>query len=206
METHDCLAIICLILLVITIAAIFVALWIAGGREISTRRRVGGRLAVGGGRSKSEAAAVKILEAITGREFPTVNPQWLKWRGGRPLELDGYNEELALALEFSGPLHTKWYPERESYSAYFERVVRDVFKRRACARRGVHLIVLDMTTPRRHWQHYLESRLYDLGYLTTRPADYITEQVGEPFRNASLERELDLGADMERAEGNTIEN
>lgn len=147
-------------------------------------------------RSRSEAEVVKYLEEITGTEFPSVYPGWLVWRG-KTLELDGFNGEIA--LEFSGPLHTKWNPQYESYPVYFERLVRDVVKIRLCRKNKVPLIVVDFTVPSHHWRNYVLSRLYDLGKVPDRPSNYIYEQTAQPFRNEQLERELGLTADMEAA-------
>jgi hypothetical protein len=141
-------------------------------------------------RSKSEARAIKILEGIIGDTFPTVNPHWLLYNG-RTLELDGYNKDKRLALEFSGPLHTKWFPDRESYTKYFERIVKDKVKITSCKANGVDLIVLDMTLPNKHWYNYIKSRLYDYSRID-KPTIYIAEQFAEPFRNPQLEDELKL--------------
>lgn len=148
-------------------------------------------------RSKSEAYAISLLEELTGAEFPTILPSWLTWKG-RKMELDGYNEKLKLALEFSGPLHTKWTPTAEPYEKYFARIVKDVAKRKLCKRRGVRLIVLDMSLPRHHWRTYLASRLADYG-MGPRPAAYIAAQKANPFRNKPLERELGLSAEWKAA-------
>lgn len=150
-------------------------------------------------RSRSEADAIKYLEEITHHKFPTAYPKWLVWKG-KNLELDGYNDKLKLALEFSGPLHTKWNASRESYIKYFERLVRDIVKLRLCKRHGVNLIVIDASLPSRHWRNYLLSRLFDLGYIDTRPVEYIAEQTAVPFRNEQIERELGLDAEMKAAE------
>lgn len=139
-------------------------------------------------RSRTEQGVIDILESITGKKFPTINPKWLRWRG-RTLELDGYNVQLAIALEFSGPLHTKWFPGKESYKKYYERVIKDEAKKEICARNGVTLIVIDMSLPSRHWRNYLLSRLYDVG-IGDEPVIYIEQQTAEPFRNPQLEREL----------------
>lgn len=145
-------------------------------------------------RSKSEAEVIKILENITKRKFPTVYPDWLKLCG-KSLELDGYNAELKLAVEFSGPLHTKWTPSLEPYEKYFERIVRDIAKKKLCADHGVGLIVLDFSLPSRHWTAYIKSRLYDLKYVENKPIDYIDEQIIKPYRNKHLEKELKLELD-----------
>src|ERR1700743_3949531 len=64
-------------------------------------------------RSRTEQCAVEILEKITKKRFPSVNPAWLMYQG-KTLELDAYNEEEGLAMEVQGPLHTKFYPKIES--------------------------------------------------------------------------------------------
>ena len=145
-------------------------------------------------RTKSEAKAIEVLKKLTGGSFPTVNPGWLVW-GGRTRELDGYNEGLKLALEFSGPLHTKWYPGVEPYEKYFARIVTDVAKRKLCARHGVDLIVIDMSLPQIHWRDYMASRLYDFGRLEQKPWKYIDVQIAKPYRNKQLEDELGLRAE-----------
>jgi hypothetical protein len=125
-------------------------------------------------RTKSEASIIKYFEEITGHKFPTVVPKWLAWKG-KHLELDGYNDKLKIAVEFSGPLHTKWYPDKEPYDKYFTRIVRDIVKKKLCKRKGVKLIVIDVTLPPQHWRDYIKSRLYDIGYLKDRPVPYIEE-------------------------------
>lgn len=134
-------------------------------------------------RTKSEEYAVKTLEDITRLKFPTVLPSWLRDpKSKRQLELDGYSAEAKLAIEFSGPLHTKWFPNKEPYSKYIERVERDELKLSLCKQNGVSLIVIDSTLPKQHMRAYLKSRLYDIGWLKEKPHDYIDEQKIEPYR------------------------
>ncbi len=146
-------------------------------------------------RSRSEASVVGYLEGITGESFPTSFPRWLTWKGRR-LELDGYNEKLGIALEFSGPLHTKWNPTFESYPDYYERCVRDVVKRRLCKKHKVYLIVVDCSLPSKHWRNYVLSRLHDAGFIKDKPVEYIDEQTPEPYRNEILEKNLGIANDM----------
>lgn len=155
-------------------------------------------------RSKSEQRCIDVLEKTLGRPFPTAYPKWLQWRGRdgreapRPMELDGYNEELGIALEFSGPLHTKHYPDRESYIDYFDRVCKDMEKIKQCRENNVHLIVVDMRTPAWHIDAYIKSRLADIGAkdirgtVIARPFDYMPAVVGEPYRNRTVEHEAGL--------------
>jgi len=147
------------------------------------------------GRTKSEQRVIDVLEKVCDAKFPTAHPQWLSFESGgrrKVLELDGYNERLKLALEFSGPLHTKWYPTQEPYEKYFNRLINDQVKKKICVARGVDLIVVDMSLPREHLRNYILSRLFDLE-RGPQPIVYINEQIAEPFRNPQLESELGLG-------------
>lgn len=150
-------------------------------------------------RSKSEARVIKYLEDITHESFPTIYPHWLIWMGAR-LELDGYCERLNCAMEFSGPLHTKWTPSKEPYTKYFARIVRDVVKRNTCKKRGVHFFTIDCSLPSIHWRNYVLSRLSDFGIASIHINLYIPEQIILPFRNEQIEHELGLQYEMELAE------
>jgi hypothetical protein len=170
---------------------------VAGSAESRPRSRLRTKNLKKHPRSKAEATVIRYLEEITGDKYPTAYPSWLVWKGHN-LELDGYNGK-DVALEFSGPLHTKWTPGFESYVDYFSRVVKDVVKRRLCKRHGVRLIVVDVSLPSAHWRNYVLSRLHDFGVVADRPTGYIEEQAAEPFRNEQLERELGLSSDMQMA-------
>jgi hypothetical protein len=158
-------------------------------------------------RSASEANAVSILEKLLKMPMPTAYPNWLLWKG-RNLELDGYNEKGKIALEFSGPLHSKWDPQKESYEKYFERLVKDVVKKKLCKKHKVTLITIDMSLGSKHWLVYIKSRLYDAkwkypdqteAFIKEEPFDYIKVQEPEIYRNLILEKELGLDKEMERA-------
>jgi hypothetical protein len=154
-------------------------------------------------RSKSEAAIIHVAENLTGKSFPTVYPSWLVWKG-KGLELDGYSDDLKVAIEFSGPLHTKWDQNIESYINYYERIVRDLMKIRLCKKNNVDLIVVDSSLPQQHWKNYLLSRFADINAkrkmnkvnlsttLTRDSPTYILEQKIKPYRNKNEERILSL--------------
>jgi hypothetical protein len=162
-------------------------------------------------RSKSEAGVIAEAESLLGVKFPTVYPCWLMWKS-RTLELDGYNENTAIAIEFSGPLHTKW-DRNETYLEYYERIVRDIVKIRLCRKNKVDLIVVDASLPREHWRHYLLSRFADIythrqktsstanklleetlnrAAMTKDSPSYIREQRVPVYRNKKLEKQLNL--------------
>jgi hypothetical protein len=129
-------------------------------------------------RSKSEQFVIDIFEKHTAEKFPSVRPRWLVYNG-KQLELDGYCEKLGIAVEFSGPLHTKWYPNKESHSKYLERIKRDEAKIKICRENNVRLFVIDMRIPKHNMHTYVKSRLYDVGLLP-RPPNYIPEEIYAP--------------------------
>jgi hypothetical protein len=137
-------------------------------------------------RTKSEQRVIDIFEKITGKKFPTVNPKWLRYKN-RTLELDGYNSELGIAVEFSGPLHTKYFPNKEPYKKYHERIVKDRLKVKLCRENGVRLIVVDTSIQLHLLELYIRSRLYDIGFLADKPINYTNPVIVEPWENKALE-------------------
>lgn len=89
--------------------------------------------------------ARSILEAMFNAPFPKMRPKWLVGLKSRPLELDGYNETLAIAFEYQGLQH---YEPSTHYPA--DRVaaqqLRDEHKARMCHAKGVRLIVIPQFT------------------------------------------------------------
>lgn len=59
---------------------------------------------------KTESLVRSVFEDIFKKPFIKVRPNWFKWETGFNLELDGYNEELALAFEYNGVFHYKTLP------------------------------------------------------------------------------------------------
>lgn len=93
---------------------------------------------------KSQHRCHIILEILTGRQFMSVRPYWLKNpETGRNLELDCYNEEYRLALEYNGVQHYNYTPHFHSDMARYEgQIVRDHIKKILCDKNGVYLIIV----------------------------------------------------------------
>ena len=63
--------------------------------------------------SKGETECRKVLESIFGKPFPSSRPDFLRnpvTGGIHNLELDCYNHELGLAVEYNGIQHYKFSP------------------------------------------------------------------------------------------------
>nr|QBK92774.1 MAG: restriction endonuclease [Pithovirus LCPAC401] len=95
-------------------------------------------------RSKGETECVRVLEKLFDREFKRVRPPFLKSpETGRNLELDCYNEELKLAIEYNGRQHYK-YPSFPGFTEdqFKAQLQRDQFKRERCNELGIFLITV----------------------------------------------------------------
>jgi len=97
--------------------------------------------------SWGEAACRHVLERLFSRKFTKKRPNFLKNpETGRNLELDCYNEELGLAVEYNGYQHYHW-PNftGQTKEAFKQQVRRDKYKRIQCKRNGVMLLVVPYT-------------------------------------------------------------
>ncbi len=94
--------------------------------------------------SKGEKICRETMEKIFGVPFKNTRPNWLKNNlTGRCLELDCYNEELKLAVEYNGQSHYLW-PNylNQTYDTFQSQVKRDELKKELCEKQGVYLIIV----------------------------------------------------------------
>lgn len=84
-----------------------------------------------------------LIEAVTGEHYKFISirhPDIINPKTGHRLELDCYNEELSLALEYHGRQHfcqvKKWQTDED----YHNQVYRDSVKRQRCRELGIVLI------------------------------------------------------------------
>ncbi len=95
-------------------------------------------------RSKGEDECVRVLENLFDRKFKRVRPSFLRSpETGRNLELDCYNEELKLAIEYNGRQHYK-HPSFPGFTEeqFKSQLQRDRFKRERCNELGIYLITV----------------------------------------------------------------
>ncbi len=95
-------------------------------------------------RSRGETECVRVLEKLFNRRFDRVRPSFLKSPlTGRNLELDCYNEELKLAIEYNGRQHYK-HPSFPNFSVedFKSQLQRDQWKRDRCNELGIYLLTV----------------------------------------------------------------
>lgn len=92
--------------------------------------------------NKTEEKCRKIIEKIYRKPFPSVRPNFLKSPLTRKnLELDCYNAELKIAIEYNGQQHYTYTPHfHKSKKDFYSQVHRDDWKRKKCQELGIRLI------------------------------------------------------------------
>lgn len=110
--------------------------------------------------SRGERKCRETLESIYGVPFVTVRPNWLKNITGYNLELDCYNEELKIAVEYNGEQHYVWPNFTRCSLAEFQDLrARDELKRELCDRNGIYLITVPYKVAHNKISDYIVSRL-----------------------------------------------
>jgi hypothetical protein len=88
---------------------------------------------------RNENECIAIIEEFTGNKFTKIRPKFLKG-----LELDGYNDELKIAIEYNGEQHYKIvdYFHRNGIYDLLKQVENDKLKKERCEENGIYLIVV----------------------------------------------------------------
>jgi len=111
--------------------------------------------------SYGERLCRAVLEGYFRKPFPPIRPKWLyNPETNRNLELDCYNEELRIALEYNGIQHYNW-PNftGQTQEQFIQQVRRDTFKKSVCDELGILLIVVPYTISESDLSSYIISKL-----------------------------------------------
>ena len=102
--------------------------------------------------SKGEVECRRVLEEYFSKPFNKARPNFLRNPVTSPdigsinLELDCYNPELKLAVEYNGIQHYKYIPYfHKSKEAFQNQKYRDYMKRELCEKNGITLIEVPYT-------------------------------------------------------------
>ena len=87
---------------------------------------------------KSERFTIKVIESIFSEKFEKIRPGWLLYKNGKPLEFDGFNYDLKIAVEYNGIQHyeLKDFFHRDE-SVLRRQMERDAWKEYECEKRGI---------------------------------------------------------------------
>jgi hypothetical protein len=88
---------------------------------------------------KNQTECIQIIEKLSGQIFKQMRPKILNG-----LELDGYNEELKLAIEYNGKQHYVYSPFFHKYDEnnFNKQEKRDNIKKELCHKNGIYLIII----------------------------------------------------------------
>jgi hypothetical protein len=110
--------------------------------------------------SRGERRVKLFLEKLFRKPFRKQRPDFLSnpvTGGTFNLELDCYNDELEVAVEFNGRQHYEYVPFfHKNKEAFLNQKYRDEMKRRKCYDRGILLIEVPYTEENRLEEYILE--------------------------------------------------
>ena len=116
--------------------------------------------------SKGEIECRRVLEKKFMRPFPNQRPLFMTNKiTGKPLELDCYNPELRLAVEYNGKQHYSYTPGmHKTYDAFRTQQYRDDIKRRLCEENEITLIEVPYSIQVSSIENYLTEKLREKGF------------------------------------------
>ena len=115
----------------------------------------------GNSMSRGESECKRAIERLTAKSFDKMRPEFLRnVITNSNLELDCYNDELRLAVEYNGEQHYKYVPYfHKTKDAFYNLKYRDDMKRRLCAENGVRLITVPYSVPIYDIERYIQNSL-----------------------------------------------
>lgn len=116
--------------------------------------------------SKGEIECRRVLQSIFNKSFPKIRPNMLRnpvtssETDNINLELDCYNDELKLAVEYNGMQHYKYMPFFHKNKETFQnQKYRDHMKRDLCIKNGIKLIEVPYTVKIQDIENYIKKEL-----------------------------------------------
>jgi hypothetical protein len=118
--------------------------------------------------SSGEIECRRVIENLFQKPFNKVRPNFLNnpvTGGNFNLELDCYNNELGIALEFNGAQHAKYTPYfHKNKEAFYNQKYRDYMKETMCRDNGIKLISVPHTVKNNDIENYIKKELKKFGY------------------------------------------
>jgi hypothetical protein len=109
----------------------------------------------------------KVLPFYFQKPFGKCRPDFLKNPvTGENLELDLYNEELNLGIEYNGVQHYKFnsFMHKDSNDRFQNQQYRDLIKKDLCEKKGIKLITVPYTIPEHRIASFLFMEFKRLGF------------------------------------------
>jgi len=106
---------------------------------------------------KNERRVREILEEHFKKPFPSVRPDFLRYPlTGKNLEIDCYNAELKIGVEYNGIQHYKFTPRfHKSEEDLKSQMKRDAYKNSTCKLYGIKLYTVPYTVKYENLKDYV---------------------------------------------------
>jgi hypothetical protein len=118
--------------------------------------------------SKGEAECRMVLQQLFNKPFSKSRPSFLNnpvTGGMYNLELDCYDEELGLAVEYNGVQHYEYSPYfHKNKEAFYNQKYRDDMKRRLCKDNNITLIEVPYNIKTENIRQYIINEIRKKGY------------------------------------------
>lgn len=119
--------------------------------------------------SRGEIECRRVLEKIFRKPFNSSRPNFLRnpvTGNKHNLEIDCFNPQLRLGVEYNGAQHYKYIPYfHKNKEAFRNQMYRDDMKRRMCKDNGVNLIEVPYTVKIQDIETFLVHKLQKLNYI-----------------------------------------
>ena len=118
--------------------------------------------------SKGEAECKRCVEAITGHPFEKSRPDFMFNPVTKEnLELDLFNYDLKIAIEYNGKQHYEYnkFMHNNSKEKFHAQQYRDRIKRDACKKLGIYLIEVPYTVKIDDIHNFIYDELIKGGYI-----------------------------------------
>ena len=118
------------------------------------------------GESKGETVCRQVAEKVFKKPFNKVRPDFLRNNvTGHNLELDIYNEELKIAIEYNGKQHYDYVPFfHKNYEHFMNQKYRDEIKKMICKQHNIHLIEVSYEVSLDDIETFIRLEARKLGY------------------------------------------
>lgn len=153
--------------------------------------------------SKGQRACHKAIEEIYGAQFrQNVRPNFLKNpETGHNLEIDIYNDDLKIGIEYQGAQHYKWPNFTNQTEAQFrEQLRRDDYKKRVCAQMGIHLIIVPYTVKLGNIKNYISERLPSTSKTESyvKESEYLQPEVPQELAQESAQESVHYTSNIDQ--------
>jgi len=117
--------------------------------------------------SKGEIESKRVMEKIFGIPFIKIRPKWLLNEDtGKNLEIDCYNPDLKIGVEYQGAQHDHFSPYfHKTYDNFLKQQKRDQLKRKKCKDYGILLIEVPYTLETKDIENFLIKELKKNGKI-----------------------------------------